>query len=683
MNRLITALVLFGLSLPVQAAEHLPLLPRPRQIQYGLGQVRIRDLTIRLGREASAEDWFAAKTLSACLSDRAGSTVPVSENGRADRIIALKRTKLIGDLPVPGEQRGPESREAYWIKATTRGIELGAVSTAGLFYGAQTLCQLAEGSGAEADLPRVEIHDWPSLPYRGVMVDISHGPLPTEAEVKRQIDFLARWKNNQYYLYSEASIALEGYPILSRDAQFSQDEIRRVVVYARERHIDVIPCVELYGHLHDLFRSERYSGLAILPHGSEFNPRNPQVASLLSRWVEQLSDLFPSRFFHIGFDETREAPAVTLPDKVSPATLYQEQFRLVSELVRRRGRTVMVWSDMFARYPNLIPDIPAGTVVVPWGYDRTVYEPYWEPFANSTLPRLIATGVSIWDQVAPNFDRSFDNIDTFLSEGRQHGVSGLINTLWTDDIAVLIRPAFPGMAYGAIAAWQAGPLDRGTFFPEYARIMYGPPAAAEVAPGLAALNRSEVELARAVGGEYEETSPSFWDDPLTPDHLARAAAQQEHFRQMRLLAEDAQDHFSQALRLGGDPSTLSGLLLEARLLDYAGMKNIYAAEMASFWRELGPHPDPDRLGFYFGESSSHDHSRIEDLMDYSGDLQQAYRAAWLDSYTSYRLGTVMGKWNAEFEYWWKLQRRFHDFRAAFHRGDGLPPLESFSPGHGI
>jgi hexosaminidase len=517
------------------------------------------------------------------------------------------------------------------------------------------------------------------------MVDTSHGPLPTEAEVKRHIDFLARWKNNQYYLYSEASIALEGYPIQSRDAQFSQDEIRRIVAYARERHIDVIPCMELYGHLHDLFRVERYAGLSLIPHGSEFNPRNSEVAALLGRWVEQLTDLFPSRFFHVGFDETREAPVVALPDKVAPATLYLEQFRLVSELIRLRGRTMLIWSDMFARYPELIPQIPAGTIVVPWGYDRTVYEPYWKPFTNSSLQRFVATGVSIWDQVAPNFDRSFDNIDSYLSTGRQHGISGLINTLWTDDIAVLIRPAFPGLAYGAIAAWQSEPVNRGTFFFEYARIMYGAPAAAEVAPGLTALNRSEVELARAVSGnhpDWEETSPSFWDDPLTPAHLARAAAEREHFRQTRLLAEDAEEHLSHAMRLGADPSTLSDLLLEARLLDYAGMKNIYAAEMAGFWRELGTHPDPLKLKFFLGEESTyHDHSRIEDLMDFSGDLQQAYRAAWLESYTPYRLGTVMGKWNAEFQYWWKLQRRVHDFEAAFRQGDALPSLESFSPGY--
>jgi hypothetical protein len=612
----------------------------------------------------------------------AGTSIPVSDSSASGTFITLQRTGGVDPLPIPGESAGPDSRESFSIKVTPTGAEVQGRSSAGVYYATQTLLELVERSGAEARLPEVKIRDWPSLPYRGVMVDTSHGPLSTEAEMKREIDFLARWKINQYYLYSEASIALEGYPLLRPDAQFSQDEIRRLVAYGRERHVDMIPCMELYGHLHDLFRVERYADLAILPHGSEFDPRNPQVPALLSNWVEQLTDLFPSQFFHIGFDETGEAPVVAVTGKVTAATLYLEQFRLVSGLVRKHGKTVLVWSDMFAKYPDLIPQIPAGTIVVPWGYDRTVYEPYWKPFENSSLPRFIATGVSIWDYVAPNFDLSFDNIDSFVSRGRQHGVSGLINTLWTDDIAVLIRPAFPGMAYGAIAAWQADPVNRGNFFPEYAQIMYGPSAAAEVAPGLAALNHSEVELARAGGGESEETSPSFWDDPLTPAHLERAAAQREHYRQTRLLAEDAENHLSHALRLGGDPSTLSDLLLDARLLDYAGMKNIYAAEMASFWRELGSHPDPHRVTFYLsGESSSHDHSRIEDLMDYSGDLQQAYRAAWLDSYTPYRLGTVMGKWNAEFQYWWKLDRRLHDFAEAFRPGDTLPSLESFSPGY--
>ncbi len=410
-------LILILVSPWAASAEHNPLLPRPREIQYGPGELALHGLAIHLASDASPEDRFTAQELSSSLARIAGTSIPVSDSGASGTFIILQRTGAVDPLPIPGESAGPDSRESYSIKVTAAGAEVQGRSSAAVYYGAQTLVQLVEGAGAEARLPEVKIHDWPSLPYRGVMVDTSHGPLPTEAEVKRHIDFLARWKNNQYYLYSEVSIALEGYPLLSPDAQFSQEEIRRMVAYGRERHVDVVPCMELYGHLHDLFRVERYADLAILPHGSEFDPRNPQVAALLSRWVEQLTDLFPSQFFHIGFDETWEAPLVAVTDKVTAATLYLEQFRLVSGLVRKHGKTVLVWSDMFAKYPDLIPQIPAGTIVVPWGYDRTVYEPYWKPFENSSLPRFIATGVSIWDQVTPNFDLSFDNIDSFVARG--------------------------------------------------------------------------------------------------------------------------------------------------------------------------------------------------------------------------------------------------------------------------
>jgi N-acetyl-beta-hexosaminidase len=123
-------------------------------------------------------------------------------------------------------------------------------------------------ANTRAMLPEVEVEDWPATAYRGAMIDMSEGPFPTEAEVKRQIDFLARWKVNQYHFYSETSIALDGYSLLSANERFMQQQIREIVSYARERHIDVIPSLELFGHLHDLFRIEKYSSFVGFPSRS-------------------------------------------------------------------------------------------------------------------------------------------------------------------------------------------------------------------------------------------------------------------------------------------------------------------------------------------------------------------------------------------------------------------------------
>ena len=99
--------------MPARAAEHSPLLPRPRQIQYGPHEVRVRGRGVRLPVESTAEDWFAANALSGCLSDRADDPIPVSLGEASHRVIVLKRTAALDPLPIPGEQPGPQSREAY------------------------------------------------------------------------------------------------------------------------------------------------------------------------------------------------------------------------------------------------------------------------------------------------------------------------------------------------------------------------------------------------------------------------------------------------------------------------------------------------------------------------------------------------------------------------------------------
>jgi hexosaminidase len=660
------------------ADGHNPLLPKPQQIRYGSSRLPITGLEIGFASNPTPQDRSAANQLASGLMSRTKVSVHVSEGEGRKRMMVLRRTGSGADLPQPNEQAGPDSREAYAVNVTSEGAEIRANSSAGLFYGVQTLLQLAEGSGAEAAFPEVEIHDWPSLPYRGIMVDMSHGPLPTENEVERQIDFLAHWKANQYYFYSEASIELKGYSVVNDDARFSQDEVRRIVAYARERHIDVVPCVELYGHLHDLLRAERYADLGALPHGRELDPRNPQVATLLAAWIEQLTDIFPSPFFHVGMDETWEISRTAAARGTSPDQLYLEQLRRVAELVRKQGKTVLVWSDMLAKYPSLISKIPSGTIVVPWGYDATVYEPYWAPFASLPIPKIIATGVSIWNSIAPDFDVTFSNIDSFLAAGRAHAILGLINTIWTDDILVLIRPAFPGMVYGAAAAWQRDPMNREQFFDNYASAVYPAPVSAEVAAGLKALTRAETHLSAAIG---EETLRHLWDTPFAAPHLATLHTHREDLRQARLEAEEAHEHLSQALHVGGDHFSLLDFLLEARMLDYAGMRNLYAVEIADIWEQLGSRPKAADVEFYDGEIASHDHSRLADLMDAIADLREGYRRAWNEAYTPYRRGTVLAKFDGEFQQWWNVQRRLNQIAAQFHDGDALPPLESLVPDH--
>ena len=651
-------------------AAHNPLLPRPVKVRYGDGVLPVAQLSVRFASAANEEDRFVQKWLVERLKLAASGA----------KTLTLNRTGNGAALPGLDEKTGPDSREAYSIKITSFGADVRANSSAGLFYAAQTLLQLVEGSGAAAALPTVEIEDWPSLAYRGFMMDMSHGGLPTEEEVKRQIDFLTRWKTNQYYFYSEVSIEFKGHPLLNPTARFSQEQVRRIVAYGRERHIDVVPCVELYGHLHDMFRLEKYADLSPLRYGGEFDPRNPAGLMLIRDWVQQLVKIFPSPFFHIGMDETYELENVVgaTSGGATPGRLYIDHFKQVARIVQSHGKRPIIWADILTKYPEVIPELKGGTIAMPWAYgpDKD-YTRHVAPFAASSVPTFIATGVTNWEDITPKFTRTFDNVDQFLAAGRKYGVLGMLHTGWTDDSQVLFRPALPAVAYGVIAPWQAAPVDRASYFADYAQVMYPRAAATHVGAALEALRKSDELLTAGLGGR---TRRQMWADPLDPKRLKFYAEHREQLREGRIRAEEAQENLLQAVAKGGDPATLDSLLLGARTLDYAAMKPLFVLQIADYFDRVRATNDPALMRLLLSiESVDQCHSLVADLIDATMNLKEEFSRNWLAEYTRYRLGAATGRWDMEYQYWRKLQSRIETFSRAHKQGEPVPPLDSFRP----
>jgi hypothetical protein len=150
-------------------------------------------------------------------------------------------------------------------------------------------------------------------------------------------------------------------------------------------------------------------------------------------------------------------------------------------------------------------------------------------------------------------------------------------------------------------------------------------------------------------------------------------------RQVRLLAEDAEEHLDRALAAGADPLTLSSLRFGGRLLDYAGQRFQTVPELEEMWTKLGPKRPPDEL--WWNNWSSMviypDHSRLADLEDTITELRGQYRAEWMAEYSSYRLDSALAHWDMEYQFWGLMQARLLDFSESSHEGDPLPRLESF------
>ena len=369
MKQLLTLLPLVCL-LPAHGQN---LLPAVREMQPGNGRFLLEHAKVCGGDELAVEE----------LQLKAGPC--------KGHVIVLHQTATGGALPVPGETPGPESREAYSIRVTSDRVEVESKSSAGIYYGVQTLKQLVR-RGPQPYLPEATIRDWPLLAYRGFMMDMSHAQLPTLAEIRHQIDLLASWKINQYYFYSEATLSLDGFPLLPPEGRYTKEEVAGIIRYAAARHIDVIPNFELYGHLHDLFRMERYSDLAVIPHGGEFKRGDPRVQPIIAAWVSQIAALFPSPFFHAGFDETwlleREADRLHR----RPEDLFLEQLQAVCDLLRAHGKTPMAWADMMEKYPQMIPRLPKGLIAFPWHYSPlsgAEYDRFFAPFGEAHVPIVV------------------------------------------------------------------------------------------------------------------------------------------------------------------------------------------------------------------------------------------------------------------------------------------------------
>jgi hexosaminidase len=668
-------LLLILLAFPVKAQQHNSILPQPQKITYGKGKMAIRGSVIGFASRPGIEDKFAAQELASLFSKITSGNIPVRETATGASIV-FERTGNSDPLPLPDEKSGPDSRESYRIKVSQGNIKITAKSSAGLFYAVQTLRQMVEGSGDNAAIPEADIEDWPSMIYRGFMMDMSHCQFPRISEIKNQIDFLARWKANQYLFYSEASIELDGYPLLMADARYTREEVKEIVEYARARHIDVIPNMELYGHLHDLFRLEHYSDMAVIPHGGEFTPDDPRIKPLLEDWIGQISRMFPSPFFHIGFDETWLLEFEAGKRNKTPEELYLIMLARTTEIVEKNGKRAMVWADMLQKYPSIIPKISPRTIAVPWHYDPLDdkrYEQLLSPFGKSGIPIIVQGAIKNWNWVAPASEVSFLNTDVLINAGRKYNAIGFINSGWTDDTQTIMRMGYPDIAYGSIASWQSTPVDRVNFFRLYSRALYSPELAELFEKALVSLTSAESLIRKSVGS----TDPAFWANPFTPRSLKMIEANRENLHNGRLAAEDAQIYIRKAMKYKTDTLSLTAMLAGARMLDYIGLKYLYAGEIGGYWKRLTDNPNASDFRLLVSiETRAKYHSRTSDMLDAISETKEIFRKAWLNEYTTFRLDYALGKYDLEFQFWLKFQRRLETL--SYREGEALPDLETLT-----
>jgi hexosaminidase len=369
---------------------------------------------------------------------------------------------------------GALGAEGYEMIVSPHTIRISAGTVAGLFYGVQTLRQMLPPEiesraprKERMEVPCVSIQDSPRFSWRGLMLDCSRTFLPP-AYVKRTIDRMALYKLNVLHLHLTDDqgwrLEIKKYPKLTTvgarfanqygggDGYYSQQEMRELITYAKERNITVVPEIEIPGHSLEVLAA--YPELACdlpRPQPLEVHPfwegapgfspplcaGNDRVFEMYRDILSEVIDLFPSEFIHVGGDEVPKDSWSKCPrcqtrikdEGLKDVEELQSYFtKRIEKIITAKGRRLIGWDEILqgglapgatvmswrgteggVAAANLGHDVvmtPNGNCYFDYSYHTTptekvyAYDPVPKEFTGAMAKHILGVQGSMWTHIA-------------------------------------------------------------------------------------------------------------------------------------------------------------------------------------------------------------------------------------------------------------------------------------------
>ena len=381
---------------------NLNVVPQPYSVTQDLEAAPfvINKSTIIAYPEGNAVMQRNAEFLASYIAKSCGFAPRVAPESKAKRAIVLAVDAGIGNS------------EGYRLKCDKNGVTITGGSEVGVFYGIQTLYKslpITKDTGNVAAVPAGEVNDMPRFTYRGFMLDVGRHFYPVEY-IKEVIDMLAMHNINYFHWHLTEDqgwrIEIKKYPRLTEvgsvrkrtlidqktqtydetphSGYYTQEEAREVVAYAAERHITVIPEIDLPGHM--MAALVAYPELGCTGGPYEMPCRwgvfddvlcggNEATLQFAKDVLSEIMDIFPSPYIHIGGDECPKKHWKTcakcqakikelgLEDTAEHSKENQLQTYFMGEvgkLINSRGRKMMGWDEM------LEGGLAPGATVMSW-----------------------------------------------------------------------------------------------------------------------------------------------------------------------------------------------------------------------------------------------------------------------------------------------------------------------------
>ena len=393
----------------------------------------------------------------------------------------------------------PENKEAYNMEVKSEGIEIVSTSPAGVFYGIQTLRKsLPVAETEKVEMPAVTITDYPRFAYRGAHLDVSRHFF-TKDSIKRFIDMLAMHNMNRFHWHLTDDqgwrLEIKKYPKLTTvaaerdetvigrnsgeyDGQhygpffYTQEDCREIIAYAAERHITVIPEIDLPGHMQAALAAYPEYGCTGGPYevwkmwGVSDNvlcAGNDATLKFIEDVLDEVIEIFPSEYIHVGGDECPKTQWEQCPkcqarikalgikgDDKHSAEMYLQSFVInhAEKHLNSKGRQIIGWDEILegGLAPNATVHswrgIEGGIEAAKQGHDcimsptSFMYFDYYQTTYTDNEPLAIGGYVPV-EKVY-----SFEPMHESLTQEEQKHIIGVQANLWSEYI-----PTFSHVEY--------------------------------------------------------------------------------------------------------------------------------------------------------------------------------------------------------------------------------------------
>lgn len=392
--------------------------------------------------------------------------------------------------------------EGYNLDVTAKGIVLEASSPAGLFYGFQTIKKILPANVMAGtnyprqksyELPVVSIQDRPAYGYRGFMLDVSRHFF-TADEIKRMLDVMSYYKLNRFHWHLTDDqgwrLPMDKYPLLTTVGatapdvvitdyrakkqykagkpygpySYTKEEIKDIVDYAKKLHIEVVPEVDMPGHF--VAAMVAYPELSCDPkadrkvwdHGGVsrdvLNVANPAAVKLGEDVIDQLAELFPYPYIHIGGDECptvaweNNADCRALMEKEGMKNPRQLQNRFIKQMADRaakHGKKLYVWNEALTEEgadSAMLKNIDATVfcwVGVPQAVKKAtsnglgaIFTPIGPYYINRRQSRDAAPGAGPGND---DVKRTYTTVPFTTAVGSKDNCLGVQGTFWTEHVS--------------------------------------------------------------------------------------------------------------------------------------------------------------------------------------------------------------------------------------------------------